>query len=147
MWQTCQGGYSVSVKQSQYLHMYTKLPKMLISTEKYIYILPKMNIKYLPPRSVLCVVVVTMSAYSNGEGMTCAATRPEMWAMSASNTAFTSSQICNITANTTSLPVPDHCTYPAFASRSDSHTQFLCRVMYSHKNKTRNVRSTCKVTL
>ena len=36
------------------------------------------------PRSDLCVVVVTMSANSNGEGTTPAATRPEMCAMSAS---------------------------------------------------------------
>ncbi len=34
------------------------------------------------PRSDLCVVVVTTSACSNGDGMTPAATRPEMCAMS-----------------------------------------------------------------
>ena len=35
------------------------------------------------PRSDLCVVVVTTSACSKGEGTRPAATRPEMWAMSA----------------------------------------------------------------
>lgn len=39
---------------------------------------------YLAPRRVLCVVVVTTSAYLKGEGITLAATRPLMWAMSAS---------------------------------------------------------------
>mmetsp|Transcript_23350 Transcript_23350/g.53834 ORF Transcript_23350/g.53834 Transcript_23350/m.53834 type:complete len:220 (+) Transcript_23350:267-926(+) len=39
------------------------------------------------PRNALCVVVVTMSAYSKGDGMTPADTRPEMCAMSASKYA------------------------------------------------------------
>jgi len=88
----------------------------------------KQNIKYLPPRSVLCVVVVTMSAYSNGEGMTCAATRPEMCAMSANNTAFTSSQICNITTKTTFVSCSSgHSTFPAFSYSNNSHAQPTCR--------------------
>ena len=45
------------------------------------------------PRSVLCVVVVTMSACSQGLGWTPAATRPEMCAMSTRNTAPTRSAI------------------------------------------------------
>ena len=41
----------------------------------------------------MCVVVVTTSAWSKGEGITPAATRPEMCAMSASNTDFVASQM------------------------------------------------------
>lgn len=37
---------------------------------------------HLAPLSDLCVVVVTRSAWSKGEGMAPAATRPLMWAMS-----------------------------------------------------------------
>ena len=47
----------------------------------------------LTPRRLLCVVVVTTSAWSKGEGMTPAATRPEMCAMSASSTDLVASQI------------------------------------------------------
>ena len=43
------------------------------------------------PRSVLWVVEVTMSAYSQGFGCKPAATSPEMCAMSTSNTAPTAS--------------------------------------------------------
>lgn len=39
---------------------------------------------YLAPRRDLCVVEVTRSACSKGEGMALAATRPLIWAMSAS---------------------------------------------------------------
>ena len=42
-----------------------------------------------PPRRVLCVVVVTMSACGNGLGWTPAATRPAMWAMSTNRSAPT----------------------------------------------------------
>ena len=38
---------------------------------------------YLTPLRLLCVVVVTMSAKSKGEGITPPATKPDMWAMSA----------------------------------------------------------------
>ena len=41
------------------------------------------------PRSVLCVVVVTMSAWPNGVGWSPAATRPAMWAMSTMSRAPT----------------------------------------------------------
>ena len=40
------------------------------------------------PRSDLCVVVVTTSAYSKGDGITPAATNPLMCAMSANRIAF-----------------------------------------------------------
>lgn len=46
---------------------------------------------HLAPRRVLCVVLVTRSACSKGEGMALAATSPLMCAMSASRYAFTSS--------------------------------------------------------
>jgi hypothetical protein len=39
------------------------------------------------------VVVITISAYGNGEGMTPAAMSPLVWAMSASRMAPTESQI------------------------------------------------------
>ena len=39
------------------------------------------------------MVVVTTSAWSKGEGMTPAATSPEMWAMSASSTDRVASQM------------------------------------------------------
>lgn len=45
----------------------------------------------LAPRRVLWVVVVTTSACLKGEGITLPATRPLMWAMSASRYALTSS--------------------------------------------------------
>ena len=45
------------------------------------------------PRSVLCVVVVTMSASGTGEGCTPAATRPAMCAMSTISAAPTLSAI------------------------------------------------------
>ena len=45
------------------------------------------------PRRDLWVVVVTMSAYSKGEGMTPAAIRPEIWAMSTIRYAPTLSAI------------------------------------------------------
>lgn len=46
---------------------------------------------HLAPRRVLCVVLVTTSACSKGDGITLAATSPLMWAMSASRYALTSS--------------------------------------------------------
>lgn len=46
----------------------------------------------LAPRRVLWVVVVTTSACLKGEGITLAATKPLMWAMSARRCALTSSQ-------------------------------------------------------
>ena len=46
------------------------------------------------PRRVLCVVEVTMSAYSHGLGCTPAATSPEKCAMSTSKIAPTESAIC-----------------------------------------------------
>lgn len=46
---------------------------------------------HLAPRRVLCVVLVTRSACSKGDGMALAATSPLMCAMSASRYAFTSS--------------------------------------------------------
>ena len=45
------------------------------------------------PRSVLCVVVVTISACGTGFGWSPAATRPAMWAMSTTNAAPTSRAI------------------------------------------------------
>ena len=55
------------------------------------------------PRRVLWVVVVTTSAYSNGPGITFAAIKPEMCAMSAIRYAFCSLQICCLlTANSKS---------------------------------------------
>ena len=45
------------------------------------------------PRNVLCVVVVTKSAYSTGFGCKPAATNPAICAMSTINLAFTSSAI------------------------------------------------------
>ena len=45
------------------------------------------------PRSVLCVVVVTMSECGTGDGWTPAATRPAKWAMSVKRSAPTSSAI------------------------------------------------------
>jgi hypothetical protein len=75
-----------------------------------------------------------MSAYSNGDGMTCAATRPEMCAMSANNTAFTSSQICNMKFKTASVSCStDHSTLPAFTYNGDSEAQVLSRVVTDHK--------------
>lgn len=47
----------------------------------------------LGPRRVLWVVEVTISEYSNGVGMTPAATKPDIWDISDIITAFTSSQI------------------------------------------------------
>ena len=41
----------------------------------------------------MCVVVVTTSACWKGEGITPAATSPEMWAISASSTDLVASQI------------------------------------------------------
>ena len=55
-----------------------------------IYYLNQMT-THLGPRRVLCVVVVTMSAYSNGLGIRSAAMRPEMCAISAIRYAFCSS--------------------------------------------------------
>ena len=46
------------------------------------------------PRKVLWVVLVTTPAWPTGEGWTPAATRPEMWAISATKIAPTSSAIC-----------------------------------------------------
>ena len=45
------------------------------------------------PRSVLCVVVVTTSAWGTGDGCAPPAIRPAMWAMSAQNRAPTSRAI------------------------------------------------------
>ena len=52
----------------------------------------------------LCVVEVTTSAWSKGEGMTSAATRPEMCAMSASSTGnrqYSTVQMCAMSASST----------------------------------------------
>ena len=48
------------------------------------------------PRSVLCVVVVTKSAYGTGDGCCPAATSPAMWAISTIISAPTSSQMARI---------------------------------------------------
>lgn len=47
------------------------------------------------PRRLLCVVVVTTSAKSKGDGTTPAATSPLMWAMSASRIALCLSATCS----------------------------------------------------
>lgn len=52
---------------------------------------PRGRGSHLAPRRVLCVVLVTTSACSKGDGMALAATSPLMWAMSASRYALTSS--------------------------------------------------------
>mmetsp|Transcript_17496 Transcript_17496/g.43177 ORF Transcript_17496/g.43177 Transcript_17496/m.43177 type:complete len:254 (-) Transcript_17496:828-1589(-) len=68
--------------------------KLILSSRSYMTGLPFLSTPFWPlrkkimaprgPRRDLCVVVVTTSAWSNGDGMMPAATRPEMCAMSAS---------------------------------------------------------------
>lgn len=67
---------------------HTSSPFLLISFNPFL----KKIIAPRGPRSDLWVVVVTTSAYSKGDGITPAATKPLMCAMSASKTAFCLSQ-------------------------------------------------------
>lgn len=66
----------------------TSCPFLFISFKPFL----KKTIAPRGPRSDLCVVVVTMSAYSKGDGMTPAATNPLICAISASMIAFCLSQ-------------------------------------------------------
>lgn len=82
----------VSLKQIWWIgrRQLTSLPCLLISLTPFL----KKIMAPRGPRSDLWVVVVTTSAYSNGEGTTPAATSPLICAISASKIAFCLSHTC-----------------------------------------------------
>src|SRR5690606_42036804 len=85
----------------------------------YLHSFPTRRSSDLGPPNVLCVVVVTTSAYGTGFGCSPAATRPAKWAMSTMSLAPTESAMRRNSAKSSCRGYADQ---PA---RSEEHTSEL----------------------